>query len=160
MVNAGEFRADLYYRLAVVRVKMPALRQRLDDLPALVAQLAEALHIGDEDRARLLDPAHLAALRRNTWQGNVRELRNHVERVLVLGPGAPASAAPLEAAPPVVDDALPYADARQLALASFERRYLEALLARHHGRVAAAARFAGVGRVYLYRLLAKHGIKL
>ena len=153
-VNRGAFRADLYYRLAVVRVQLPALRQRLEDLPLVVGELLAALRASPEERARFMSAELMAALARNPWPGNVRELRNTLERWLVVGgPSEPQNAAE----PGLLD--LPLADARQRAVDAFERRYLEALLEKHGGKVAAAARAAGVSRVYMYQLLAKQGLR-
>src|SRR5204863_2345370 len=81
MVKAGQFREDLYYRLAVVRCEVPPLRARLSDLPALARHFAEAFGRSGWD----VSPALLEQLSRHAWPGNVRELRNVVERALSLG---------------------------------------------------------------------------
>jgi len=154
LVNDGRFRADLYYRLAVVRVHIPSLRERPDDLPELVSSLLRTLGASDAQVGRLTAAAVLDRLRASTWQGNVRELRNYLERSLVLDDAAPLDAPLASTAGPTT---LP--EARRRALDGFERSYLQELLRRHHGKVAAAAREAGVARVYLYRLLGKHGLK-
>jgi len=83
-VNEGSFRADLYYRLAVVKVELPPLRERLEDLPQLVETLLDQLGVHGEGRARLTAPAFLARLGAHPLAGNVRELRNLLERALVL----------------------------------------------------------------------------
>ncbi len=157
-VNAGRFRADLYYRLAVVKVHIPPLRARPEDIPILAERILTSL-AGEEAARRLATPELLAGLKRSAWPGNVRELRNHLERCLIFEeaflPGE-AGAAP---GPAPADPDLPYATARRHALDDFERRYLEALLARHKGKVAQAARAAGMDRVYLYKLLQRHRIK-
>jgi DNA-binding NtrC family response regulator len=177
-VNAGRFRADLYFRLAVLRVRLPPLRQRPEDLPALVDSILANLDADDELARPLRDPAFLAQLAGSAWPGNVRELRNHLERCLVMqdavpigdepeaepvtpAPRAPAAppAAPPPSTPPGADPSLPFVEARERALAAFEREYLEALLARHGGRTVRAAAAAGIGRIYLYKLLKKHGLR-
>jgi DNA-binding NtrC family response regulator len=152
LVNEGRFRADLYYRLAVVRVRIPPLRERLTDLPELVAGLLRGLAADAGQLARLTRPDVIRRLEASAWPGNLRELRNYLERSLVLDQPAPVD-------PPADETELELGEARRRALDAFERRYLQELLARHGGRVAAAARAAGVARVYLYRLLAKHGMK-
>jgi DNA-binding NtrC family response regulator len=153
LVNSGHFRADLYYRLAVVRVRVPSLRERLADLPELVVGLLRGLGADATQLARLTKPDVIHRLETSAWPGNVRELRNYLERSLVLDQPAAVD-------PPAEGAAtLELAEARRRALAAFERRYLEDLLAQHGGKVAAAARAAGVARVYLYRLLAKHGLR-
>jgi two-component system, NtrC family, response regulator GlrR len=159
-VNAGRFRADLYYRLAVVRIVQPALRERRGDLPALARSLLEALGAAPGRIDALLGPSFLARLGEAPWPGNLRELRNHLERCLVFDDALPPDE--LGGEPPgaamVVDPGVPYEEARRRALASFEREYLAALLARHGGKVAAAAEAAGVDRTYLYRLMRRRGL--
>jgi two-component system, NtrC family, response regulator GlrR len=159
-VNAERFRADLYYRLAVVTVRLPPLRERPADLPPLVRELLVRLGAGAATIERLLDDELLAAVRRGAWTGNVRELRNYLERCLVFGRALPVSArdGDLPVANPLdpTDPAQPYAMARRAALDRFERGYVHALLARHGGRVQDAATAAGLGRVQLWRLARKH----
>ena len=157
-VNAGRFRSDLYYRLAVVKVTVPPLRERPDDVPALARALLGELGATAEEQAALTAPEAIARLQRASWPGNVRELRNYLERSLVLQAPAPLrepSAPPREGA---ADLSLPYADARRRALDAFERAYAEGIVRAHHGKVAAAARAAGIARVYLHRLLRRHGL--
>jgi DNA-binding NtrC family response regulator len=145
--------------LAVVRLHVPPLRERLDDIPLLVEALLERLGVSDVDRERLSRSAFLRRLRAASWPGNVRELRNALERALVLetDPELPAGALPSDA--PVIDPRIGWADARQAAIDRFERRYLEALLAHHDGNVTRAAQAAGLDRVYLHRLLRRHGMR-
>jgi two-component system, NtrC family, response regulator GlrR len=161
-VNNGRFRSDLYFRLAVVKVALPPLRERLDDLPILVERMLRAA-AASEAASALRSPEFIATLGRSAWPGNVRELRNYLERCLVFQEALPLPAEPLEG-PSVnqsqpVDARLPYADARKRAIDSFERAYAQALLQLHQGRVAAAAAAAGMDRVYLYKLLRRHGLK-
>ncbi len=160
MVNAGTFREDLYYRLAVVRVRLPPLRERPEDIPALVAHFLESFRASDAAKARLSTPEMLQGLMQSAWPGNVRELRNAIERSLVLDQSVvlgdePSS--PRASVPP--DPFAPYEEERRRALADFERRYLSSLLDAHRGNVTSAARAAGVGRVYLHRLLRRNGLR-
>ncbi len=151
LVTKGLFRADLYYRIAVVSLRVPPLRERRDDVPLLVAHLLESF--GPRPKPDpLLARAFLQSLARRSWPGNVRELRNLLERCIALGPG--------------VDDdenananEVALKDARAAWNAEFEAEYLKQLLAREGGNVAAAARAANVDRAYLYRLLARHGLR-
>jgi transcriptional regulator with PAS, ATPase and Fis domain len=158
-VNAGRFRADIYFRLAVLKISMPPLRERPEDIPILVERIVDSLTTDLPTRERLLEPHFLARLSRCAWPGNVRELRNFLERCLVLDeqllPGERAGSAGTD----TIDPTVSYAEARRRALDSFERRYLDALLRHHGGRVASAARAAGIDRVYLYRLLHRHGLR-
>jgi len=153
-VNEGSFRADLYYRLAVVRLHLPALRDRLSDLPLLVERLVDLLGGSPEQRETLTAAPFLAALRRAPWRGNVRELRNYLEQCLVLDRQLPPHDLDGRPAPP----GTPYQEARRQALDDFERGYFDDLLRRHHNNVADAAEAAGLSRVYVYRILAKHGL--
>ena len=179
-VKAGSFRQDLYYRLAVVTVKVPPLRTRLEDLRLLVDTVWEEL-----DRRRRaqglpapakLDSAAMAMLMRYDFPGNVRELRNIVERWAVLGPGlsgstadvlgnGPASVKPsastASGAPDPFDGLceLPYHEAREALLERFERTFTETMLQKSGGNVSKAARDAGVDRRHLQRLMVRFGIK-
>jgi DNA-binding NtrC family response regulator len=162
-VNHGRFREDLFYRLSVVSVRVPPLRERLEDVSMLVDVFLGA--IGD-DRARdLFTPAVRADLARHDWPGNVRELRNYVERAAVLeviGPARRARTSSLPAPPmpaAAVDLDVPFTVAKDDLVADFERRYLGALLEAARGNVSRAARKAGMDRMYLYRLLQTHGLR-
>jgi DNA-binding NtrC family response regulator len=156
-VNDGSFRTDLFYRLAVVRIRLPALRDRLEDLPVLCARLLDGLGATAEQAAAMQTRDFVSGLRRSPWDGNVRELRNYLERCLVLEQQPPPREADEGFGPDPA--ALPrFQDARGRALSQFERRYLELLLEKHDGKVAVAAEAAGLSRVYLYRLLARYGL--
>ncbi|MBL8909423.1 MAG: sigma 54-interacting transcriptional regulator [Archangium sp.] len=158
-VNSGRFRADLFYRLAVVEVRVPALRERTDDLPVLVRTLLTRLGLIDQaDAAPLLSEPLLSQLRAHPWPGNVRELRNYLEKAVALGEATPPSA-PVPAAGVAPVTTLDYRAAKEEAIKAFEKPWLEALMARHEGNAAAAARSCGLDRAYLYRLLWRHGLK-
>jgi len=160
-VNAGRFRSDLYYRLAVVEVRLPPLRERKDDLPLLLERILDSLGAGGRPEAALVRaPDFLSEVVRHTWPGNVRELRNYVERCLALresGPIQPGDGGVGDE--PGVDVGVPLRAGRERWVRAFEHRYLEALMARHGENVTAAARAAGVGRVQMYRLLWRHGLR-
>jgi DNA-binding NtrC family response regulator len=177
-VERGTFRADLYYRLASARLVLPPLRHRLDDLPALVEHLLT--EVAGSAAHFPLDEEALRALRAHPWKGNVRELRAVVERAVVLGrldlggkradgerPRAPEEAAvarfeangsPAPRSAP--GGALPsYRDARAEAMASFEQRYLGALIEACQGNASEASRVARMDRPHLLRLLRRHGLR-
>ncbi|MBZ4333565.1 sigma-54-dependent Fis family transcriptional regulator [Corallococcus sp. AS-1-12] len=160
-VEAGRFRADLFFRLAVVGIPLPSLRERTEDIPLIVEHILAGLGATPEQLATLTSPDFLARLQRAAWPGNVRELRNHLERCLVfqsaLPPSAPEASSPV--APRAVDASLTYAESRRRALEAFEHDYVEALLKLHGGKVSRAAAAADMDRVYLYRLLRRHGLK-
>jgi two-component system response regulator GlrR len=163
-VAGHKFRSDLYYRLAVVEVKLPPLRERLPDLPALVEHIVRNLGTNDENAlATVREPGFLGALAEHSWPGNIRELRNYLERCVALHDFAPprnsGASAPVPGPESAVNIGQPLREAREAWVSSFERRYLEELLRQHENRVSAAARAAGVDRIYFYRLLWKHGLR-
>jgi DNA-binding NtrC family response regulator len=159
-VAAGRFREDLYYRLAVVTLKVPPLRDRLEDVPLLVGRIARDLGI---DPAPFLEASTMEALQRHGWPGNVRELRNTIERAAALSePVYPAGDKPPPdsalAAPESVDVSVPLRMGRQRVIERYERAYIEKLLADCSGNVSEASRRAGLERMSMYRLL--HRLKL
>jgi DNA-binding NtrC family response regulator len=158
-VNGGSFRADLYYRLAVIKLLLPPLRDRAGDMPLLVDHLLRDIGAAASIAAELSHPSFVALLAAAPWPGNVRELRNHLEQCVVFGerraPSSPSTPHPAER----VDPTLPYEVARRQALDAFERDYVTQALARHAGNVAAAARAAGVNRTYFHRLLSRHDVR-
>jgi DNA-binding NtrC family response regulator len=163
-VNAGRFRSDLYFRLAVVKIPLPALRQRGEDMPLIVEKLISGLGADARVKATLLDPGFVAQLQRSAWPGNIRELRNHLERCVVLqetllpGEGEESARPPGDAATQI-DPRIPYPEARRRALDAFERQYVEALLQLHGGKVSQAAASADIDRVNLYRLIKRHRVR-
>ncbi len=159
-VNEKRFRADLFYRVNVLEVVMPPLRQRSDDLPLLVDALLS--RIGGSARAQeeLRSDAFLTQLRGHSWPGNVRELRNHLERCLALREVlAPEHIVADHEAHDDIDTTVPLKEARERWSRRLEKQYVTAVLQRADGNVTAAARAAGVDRMYLYRLLWRHGLR-
>jgi DNA-binding NtrC family response regulator len=164
-VNAKNFRSDLYYRLAVVEVPLPAVRERVEDMPILVEAILERLGTATSPEAALVRAADFQnAIARHSWPGNVRELRNYVERCLALAEQAPlepgSGDTPAHTGPlPFIDPKLSLKSARDRWTALFEKAYLEKILEEHAGNVTAAARAAGVDRIHFYRLLWRNGLK-
>lgn len=160
-VNAGSFRLDLYYRLAVVTLEIPPLRERPEDIPLLIEHFLEAE--GHTGGVGSLVPADtLAELVRHRWPGNVRELRNFVQATLAMGePVALRDDAQPATSPEGFSryTALPYAQARAALLGEFEAVYLERLLAQSDGNVAQAARHAEMARSHLNELLRRHKLR-
>ena len=154
-VNRGRFREDLYFRLAVMNVRVPSLRERIDDLPLLVRNFLASL---GTDRSDLFTPQVLAELAEHDWPGNVRELRNYVERTVVLQEPQPTTKRAAGAAPGV-DVRVPYKVAKDAAVDAFERAYVSALLDDAAGNVSRAARSGGMDRMYLHRLIQKHALR-
>ena len=163
-VNAGRFRSDLYFRLAVVKIPLPPLRQRSEDMPLIVEKLISGLGADARVRSTLMDPAFVTQLQRAAWPGNIRELRNHLERCVVLQetllPGeGEETGRPTEDMASQIDPRIPYPEARRRALDAFERQYVEALLQLHGGKVSQAAASADIDRVHLYRLIKRHRVR-
>jgi DNA-binding NtrC family response regulator len=138
---------------------MPPLRQRADDLPLLVEHILHGLGLAEDAAAAIVRTREFVAdLARHTWPGNVRELRNYVERSLALQDRAgPLPAPDVEAM--AVDPSLPLKAGRDRIVRAFEHAYLRRLLEVSGNNVTAAARAAGVDRIYFYRLLWKHGLR-
>ncbi|MCY1022259.1 sigma 54-interacting transcriptional regulator [Pyxidicoccus sp. MSG2] len=161
-VNAGRFRPDLFFRLAVVRILIPALRERPEDIPFIAQRILATFGADAAQVESLSTPEFIALLQHAAWPGNVRELRNHLERCLVFQDAmSPATedVSPQGVLRSMVDPKQPYAEARRRALEAFEREYLDALLKLHGGKVSQAATAADMDRVYLYRLLRRHGLR-
>jgi two-component system, NtrC family, response regulator GlrR len=183
MVNRGEFREDLYFRLAVLPVRVPALRERPEDIDLLLSHF----NGGAPD---WLTPRVLRAMEGRSWRGNVRELRNFAERARAIGPAeamslsldadeerepitAVISRTPVpvrtreashppsgsaRAAPDAPSFYQPFRAFREAWIGYGERGFLATLLERHQNNVAAAAKEAGVDRTHMYRLIRKHGL--
>jgi DNA-binding NtrC family response regulator len=177
MVRDGSLRSDLYYRLAVVRIELPALRDREGDLPKLIEQFFvdhddELADMGA--RARGISPDALAALTGHHFPGNVRELYNVLRRAAIFAQGTIiqlddlpvdiACAAPRLKIAQASDESnaqkkgLDFKRAKARIVGTFERAYIEELLARHKHNISSASREAGIGRRHLHRLLEKYGI--
>jgi DNA-binding NtrC family response regulator len=146
----GKFRSDLFYRLAVIKLKIPALRDRAEDILPLARRFLAEIKPG-LDASKLLSEPIAAALAAHRWPGNVRELRNVIERLTLLG----ELATELRARAPLAD----YESARRNALDQFERDYCAQLLAEAGGNVSRAADAAGLSRQMLHRLLRKHDLR-
>lgn len=161
-IVAGRFREDLYYRLNVVPIQVPPLRDHCEDIPALARHFMTRASEATGLPPRLIGEDALAALQACEWPGNVRQLRNLVEWLLIMAPGSPRS--PIRAdmlppdlaasAPPVIRSehsreimSLPLREAREV----FERQYLDAQLVRFGGNVSRTAAFVGMERSALHR---------
>jgi DNA-binding NtrC family response regulator len=155
-IKAGRFREDLYYRLNVVTIELPPLRQRRQDIPELVEHFLTLRPVGPT-RSQI-QPDALKALVRYDWPGNVRELANVLERAQIL---AQDHLITLDDFPEnlLAAPADPAADADPRHLNTVELRHILAVLEQEHGNKVHAARALGVSRRALYRLLAKHGIE-
>ncbi len=162
LVSEGKFRQDLYYRLNVIRIELPALRQRSEDMPLLVDHFVRKFAESAKHKVDGIRPEALAALKSHDWPGNIRELEHTIERAVLLGKGEligledlPPHFASRESCELVVGQAV----AKQLTLRDLEREYIDKLLASTHGNKTEAARILGVDRTTLYRKLEEYKIK-
>ncbi len=154
-MDAGRFRVDLYYRLNVIPIQIPPLRERPEDVALLANQF---LRRHASDRVRRLTPAALEALKRRRWEGNARELENFVERVLALCDRDVIDLADLprlddgpDAAPATPKDALGFALERRMSVRDLEDWYIDEVLRFTRGNKVQAARILGINRRTLYR---------
>jgi two-component system nitrogen regulation response regulator NtrX len=160
-VGNGAFREDLFFRLNVFPIQLPPLRDRLEDLPALVAHLAERIR---PRQAATFTEAALEALGSYSWPGNVRELANLIERLSILsGPivDAPAVRQVLRGSGPAQPPTVPLMTGRPLsdALDEYERGLITAALAQAQGNMAEAARILQTDRANLYRRMRRLGLE-
>lgn len=169
LIREGRFREDLYYRLNVVPLRVPALRERREDIPSLIDHfMAQHAQLAGLASRRLSDDA-IAALQAHDWPGNVRQLRNVVDWMLIMCPGDPEEPIYADMLPPEFGTvaptfdrgqsgqeimALPLREAREI----FERQYLEAQVTRFGGNISRTATFVGMERSALHRKLRLLGI--
>ena len=163
LVQQGRFRDDLYYRLNVIPLRLPALRERKGDLPALVDHFVRSFAERYGRPVPMPPPEILAAAQSYPWPGNVRELRNVCERAALMGwdAVAPLLGAVGVAAAAVTSSAefsLPLLDARARLVERFEREYLTRLLRAHKGKVGEVARAAGIAERNLYEKMKAYGL--
>jgi DNA-binding NtrC family response regulator len=161
-VRAGHFRRDLFHRLSVVDVHLPPLRQRTEDIPALVDHFVGRFAAEAGRPSPVVTPEAMAALVSHSWPGNIRELRNVIERAMAISAEGDRLGPRLfglgEDSEPKTDDSVPFKEAKDRLIHVWEREYLRELLAKAGGNVTLAARKAGLARQYLHDLLEKHGI--
>jgi DNA-binding NtrC family response regulator len=178
LVDQGRFKSELYYRLAVIRIDLPPLRERSQDIPRLVESFFQ--RSGEEltatgAKAKKLSVGALVQLQRYEFPGNVRELMNILRRAAIVAKddeilvsdlpaevtGARGPMRPAESGSMALPDAsMPFKDAKAQVLDTFERQYLQDLLIRHKHNISKAAREAGIDRRHLYRLLDKYEIEV
>jgi DNA-binding NtrC family response regulator len=160
LVAARQFRRDLLYRLNVLTLRMPALRERGGDTLELANSFVARFGHEYRQPARMLHPEFTEYLARHDWPGNVRELENVVHRAFLLCEGNqlrhPAIAEDALAAPD--QSAAQFKQAKALAIAQFERRYLDEVLRKNNGNITRAARMAGQDRSAFGKLVRKHGL--
>ena len=155
MVREGTFREDLYFRISVVKIQMPPLRERADDIALLAEYFLRMFAKLHNKRQRSMSPGFLSALARHPWPGNVRELQNVIERSVVLANGQERLGVddlPPELQSLSVSDDLPKGSFQE-AVRGFKRELVRSALAMHGGNRLRAAKELGISRCYLHRLL-------
>ncbi|MBK7596125.1 MAG: sigma-54-dependent Fis family transcriptional regulator [Gemmatimonadetes bacterium] len=165
-IREGRFREDLYHRLNVMPIQVPPLRQRTEDIPALVSHFVAVLGGGPGMAPKPFTGGALRRLQRRRWPGNVRELRNAVERLLILATGAEVTEDDIDLVLPVesaIDPTRLAAEAADKSFGEFrdaaERAFLEARLQEHYWNVAETARALGMPRSNLYTKIEKYGLQ-
>ena len=168
MLN-GTFREDLYYRLAVITIYLPSLRERVDDIPVLAYHFLRKYALRSGRDIRRISLEAMRAFRTYNWPGNVRELENAMERAVVMARGDVITPGDLprsvvskgEAAIPrnVLLD-LPFAEAKRRVIDGFEREYVQEVLRRAGGNISEAARQASLDRSNFRRILKKYNVNV
>jgi two-component system nitrogen regulation response regulator NtrX len=168
-IAAGKFREDLYHRLSVVPIRVPALAERREDVPLLVEYFMDQISQATGLPKRRIGEDAMAVLQSHDWPGNVRQLRNNIERLMILAGGDPDAVVDASMLPPDVGSmvpsmpngnggeqlmGLPLRDAREV----FEREYLVAQISRFGGNISRTAEFVGMERSALHRKLKALGI--
>jgi two-component system nitrogen regulation response regulator NtrX len=163
-IQDGAFREDLFHRLAVVPIRVPALSERRDDIPGLIEYFMDQVSATSGMPRRKIGDDAMAVLQSHDWPGNVRQLRNNVERLMILATGEPEAEISTEMLPSEIGAlvpstpngsggeklmSLPLRDAREV----FEREYLIAQINRFGGNISRTAEFIGMERSALHRKL-------
>ena len=169
LIGEGKFREDLYHRLAVVPIRVPPLAERREDVPDLVDYFMDQISLATGLPKRRIGEDAMAVLQSHNWPGNVRQLRNNIERLMILAGGEPDAVLDASMLPPDVGSmvpsmpngnggeqlmGLPLRDAREV----FEREYLVAQISRFGGNISRTAEFVGMERSALHRKLKALGI--
>lgn len=169
LIAEGHFREDLYHRLSVVPIRVPALSERREDVPELIEFFMDQISVATGLPKRRIGSDAMAVLQSHEWPGNVRELRNNVERLMILTHGDPTAEITIDMLPAEVGAmvpstpsgsggerlmSLPLRDAREI----FEREYLMAQIARFSGNISRTAEFIGMERSALHRKLKSLGV--
>ena len=155
-ISEGKFREDLYFRLAVVIINLPPLRERGEDVVLLGQQFLQRFAVVNGKKSLVFAPETLRVLNRHTWPGNVRELQNRIQRAVIMADGKRISIADLELNE--LADPLPTASLKQ-ARENVEREMVQQALKRNSGKITSAAAELGISRPTFYELMEKLGIE-
>jgi len=162
-VERGAFRRDLFYRLSVMPVRVPPLRERAGDIPLLAVHFLDTSARRSKKAVRAIDPAAMQALCRYVWPGNVRELENVIERAVIVAKGDTITDVERfltgEAVRPRVDLSLPFREAKARVLEEFERAYVTGVLEVEGGKLTAAAKHADMDPKNFHEKLTRYGLR-
>jgi DNA-binding NtrC family response regulator len=162
-VERGTFRRDLFYRLSVMPIRVPPLRERLEDIPLLAEHFLEQANRRSKKNVRAIAPESLQALVRYPWPGNVRELENVMERAVIVCAGETLVDVERFLAPggahAAVDLSLPFREAKARVVEDFERAYVAGLLEAHGGKLSAAARHADMDPKNFSEKMGRYGLR-
>lgn len=163
-ITKGVFREDLYYRLNVIPIEVPPLRDRLDDIPILVEEFLEDLSLRSKIAKKEITPEALELLMGYKWPGNVRELKNMIERLVILTPGNIIAANDIpdslkEKAEPDTKDSLSEFSSWKEAKSYFEKEFILRKLAENNGNISHTAQTIGVERSHLHKKIKSYGLE-
>jgi DNA-binding NtrC family response regulator len=162
-VERGTFRRDLFYRLAVMPIRVPPLRERTEDIPLLAQHFLEVSARRSKKAMRGIAPAAMQALARYAWPGNVRELENVIERAVIVAKSDTVGEVERfltgNGEPGRVDLSLPFRDAKARVVEEFERAYIGGVLEAHGGKLTAAAKHADMDPKNFSEKLARYGLR-
>jgi len=165
-VADGVLREDLYFRLNVIPIHLPPLRERSEDIPLLVEHFLSSSS-ASMGKAKAIHPRALEILQNYAWPGNVRELQNLIQRLSIMADGDEIGKDDIPEnfhgalKPNTISEwitALPFKEAKGRYVQTFEKTYLEQVLGRYHGNISRAAKASGVNRKTFHRLISKHGL--
>jgi two-component system response regulator HydG len=160
-IRRGSFRTDLYYRLNVIAVRLPTLRQRAEDIPLLTDYFLDRIAVLRQEERKTVSASALEALAEYQWPGNVRELENALERAVILTPGREISPSSLpervtaRVSEPLVADRVP----TNPTMEAVERAYIMWVLQSEGGNKSRAAEVLGIDPSTLYRKLSRYGVE-
>jgi two-component system response regulator GlrR len=162
-VEGGRFRRDLFYRLSVMPIRVPPLRERTGDIPLLAQHFLDVSARRSKKPVPRIAPAAMQALSRYAWPGNVRELENVIERAVIVTKGDVIDDVQRflagEGERPKVDLGLPFRDAKARVVEEFERAYIGGVLEAHGGKLTAAAKHADMDPKNFSEKLARYGLR-
>ena len=167
LIEAKQFREDLYYRLNVINLRMPPLRDRKEDIPTLAHHFLEKFNLLNNKKIRTIAPEAISALMSESWPGNVRELENCIERGAILCQSDTINISdilpqePVAHTSPVFDQSiytLPFKEAKEIIIKSFHNKYINWILQQNKGNISRAAKQAELQRQYLHRLIKEENI--